>query len=71
MEKILIVEDDETLRDELSNLLSNSGYEVLVLTDFKNSKEEIIKLSPDLILLDINIPYLNGEILLKSLRDDK
>ena len=71
MEKILIVEDDETLRDELSNLLSNSGYEVLVLTDFKNSKEAIIKLSPDLILLDINIPYLNGEILLKSLRDDK
>lgn len=71
MEKILIVEDDETLRDELSNLLSNSGYEVLVLTDFKNSKEEIIKLNPDLILLDINIPYLNGETLLKSLRDDK
>lgn len=71
MEKILIVEDDETLRDELSNLLSNSGYEVLVLTDFKNSKEEIIKLNPDLILLDINIPYLNGEVLLKSLRDDK
>ena len=71
MEKILIVEDDETLRDELSNLLSNSGYEVLVLTDFKNSKEEIIKLKPDLILLDINIPYLNGEVLLKSLRDDK
>ena len=71
MEKILIVEDDETLRDELSNLLSNSGYEVLVLTDFKNSKEEIIKSNPDLILLDINIPYLNGETLLKSLRDDK
>ncbi len=71
MEKILIVEDDETLRDELSNLLSNSGYEVLVLTDFKNSKEEIIKFNPDLILLDINIPYLNGEVLLKNLRDDK
>ena len=71
MEKILIVEDDETLRYELSNLLSNSGYEVLILTDFKNSKEEIIKLNPDLILLDINIPYLNGETLLKSLRDDK
>ena len=71
MEKILIVEDDETLREELSNLLSNSGYEVLMLTDFKNSKEEIIKQNPDLILLDINIPYLNGEVLLKSLRDDK
>ena len=71
MEKILIVEDDKTLCDELSNLLSNSGYEVLILTDFKNSKDEIIKLNPDLILLDINIPYLNGETLLKNLRDDK
>ena len=70
MEKILIVEDDETLRIELSNLLTNSGYDVLILTDFKNSKEEIIKLNPDLILLDINIPYLNGEMLLKSLRDE-
>ena len=69
--KILIVEDDEILRDELSNLLSSSGYEVLILTDFKNSKEEIIKQNPDLILLDINIPYLNGEALLKRLRDDK
>ncbi len=70
MNKILIVEDDITLRSELSNLLSNSGYEVLILTDFKNSKEEIVKINPDLILLDINIPYLNGEALLKSLRDD-
>lgn len=70
MEKILIIEDDEILRSELSILLSNASYEVEVLKDFKNSKEEIIRINPNLILLDINIPYLNGEVLLKSLRDD-
>ena len=70
MEKIVIVEDDEILRDELSRLLRSSGYEIALVTDFKHSKEEIINLNPDLILMDINIPYLNGEALLKSLRDD-
>lgn len=70
MEKILIIEDDEILRSELAILLSNASYEVEVLKDFKNSKEEIIRINPNLILLDINIPYLNGEVLLKSLRDD-
>lgn len=70
MEKILIIEDDEILRSELSILLSNASYEVEVLKDFKNSKEEIIRINPNLILLDINIPYLNGKVLLKSLRDD-
>lgn len=70
MEKILIIEDDEILRSELAILLSNASYEVEVLKDFKNSKDEIIRINPNLILLDINIPYLNGEVLLKSLRDD-
>lgn len=70
MEKILIIEDDEILRSELAILLSNASYEIEVLKDFKNSKEEIIRINPNLILLDINIPYLNGEVLLKSLRDD-
>ncbi len=66
--KILIIEDDKLMCEELSNLLQNAGYTPIVLKDFKNAKEEIIKLSPDLILLDINIPYTNGEVLLQELR---
>ena len=69
MKKILIVEDDDSIRSELVELLENANYEALVLNDFKHSIDEILKISPDLILLDINIPYMNGEMLLKELRE--
>lgn len=70
MKKILIVEDDFTVREELKKILENSSYNALILEDFKNAKNEIININPDLVLLDINIPYLNGELLLKELRKD-
>lgn len=68
MSKILIIEDDESIRNELKELLQNSGYEAILLQDFKNSLHEILNLSPDLLLLDINIPNTNGELLLQELR---
>lgn len=69
MKKILVIEDDDSIRDELVELLENANYKALVLNDFKHSLDEILKISPDLVLLDINIPYLNGEMLLKELRE--
>lgn len=66
--KILIIEDDENIKNELKELLTNAGYNALTLENFENAKEEVIKNSPDLILLDINIPVLNGELLLKEIR---
>lgn len=68
MQKILIIEDDEIICNELSELLQNSGYLPLVLNNFKDAKTEILTLNPDLVLLDINIPYMNGELLLRDLR---
>lgn len=68
MKKILIVEDDNTISNELKELLINSGYKAEVLEDFQNSKEKILESQADLILLDINIPGINGEILLKEIR---
>lgn len=70
MKKILIIEDDETISKELYNLLMNSGYEAEILTDFSNTKEEVLKSRADLILLDINLPVLNGELLLKEVRKE-
>ena len=70
MKKILIVEDDKTISSELSELLVNSGYEAEVLEDFTRSKEVIVSSDADLILLDINIPGLNGEMLLKEVRKE-
>lgn len=68
--KILIVEDDSSMQEELKDLLENASYDTLILTDFLHAKEYILKTNPDLVLLDVNIPYLNGELLLKELRKE-
>lgn len=68
--KILIVEDDSSMQEELKGLLENASYDTLILTDFLYAKEYILKTNPDLVLLDVNIPYLNGELLLKELRKE-
>ena len=68
MKKILILEDDQIIRNELKTLLENSGYEALALKQFNNLKEQLINTKADLILLDINLPHVNGEILLREIR---
>lgn len=68
MYKIMIVEDDQAICQELKELLETSGYTTEILTDFEHSEEIILHSQIDLILLDINIPGLNGEMLLKYIR---
>lgn len=65
---ILIVEDDVKLRNELKTFLEKNGYEVSVIEKFENTVEDILNLKPDLILLDINLPYLDGEYICKKIR---
>ena len=71
MKKILIVEDDKDISIELKALLENSGYEASILTDFKNASDEILRNEPDLLLLDINIPYMNGDVVKKFETKDR
>src|SRR5574344_526938 len=68
--KILIVEDEEKLRNELKTFLISHGYEIALITDFSNTYENIKKNNTDLILLDINLPNINGEFLLKKIRKE-
>lgn len=68
MSKILIVEDDISLKNELMLFLNNNGYEVTTIEDFEHSLEQILATSCDLILMDINIPGLNGEYLCREIR---
>ena len=70
MKKILIVEDEEVIRNELKILLENSGYQVFVLDKFNNTKNDIMNIKCDLILLDINLPNINGELILKEVRKE-
>lgn len=68
MEQIFIVEDDEKLRTELVALLERNGYSCIVSEDFQNIIEDIIKVHPQLVLLDINLPIFNGFYICKELR---
>ena len=68
MSKILIVEDDEKLRKELKIFLEKNGYEVKILEKFENAIQVILKENADLILLDINLPYTDGEYICKEIR---
>lgn len=68
MRKILIIEDEAGIRDELVILLDNSGYEAVVLEKFDDTVNDILKASADMVLLDINLPHKNGKDVLKELR---
>ena len=68
MQNILIVEDDEKLREQLEIFLNNNGYKAESLKKFDNTIQDIISISPDLILLDINLPEADGEYVLKEVR---
>lgn len=70
MKKIFIVEDDKSICMELVEILENEGYAASYLTDFEHSKEKILAARADLILMDINIPGINGRNLLKEIRKE-
>ena len=68
MSKILIIEDDEKLRKELEIFLNKNGYEASIISNFENPLKEALEKESDLILLDINLPNIDGEYILKEIR---
>lgn len=70
MTKIRIIEDDLSIANELKEILENAGYLAEVTEDFSTILDQIRKEQPDLILLDINLPKINGEILLQQIRKE-
>lgn len=68
--KILIIEDDIKIRQELKTLLEHNQYEIIMIEDFtKDILEEIKKEEKDLILLDINLPNQNGFDICKKIKE--
>src|SRR5437762_6314669 len=60
MPKILLIEDNEMNRDMLSRRLERKGYEVLIATDGQQGVELAQAQAPDLILMDMSLPVLDG-----------
>lgn len=60
MYRILIVEDDDKIAAILHDYMEKYGYEALRTTDFRDIKQAFVELSPDLVLLDINLPHYDG-----------
>jgi len=66
--KILIVDDDPGIRDSLSAFLSRSGFEVITAIDGEQGLEIFQNSPPDLILLDVLMPRLDGRETLRTIR---
>lgn len=66
--KILIIEDEELIRDELSVLLENAGFATECVCVFENTLQQVKDSDPDLILLDVNLPGMDGFWLCAQIR---
>ena len=67
--KILICDDDQIITDSLSEYLSAMDYEILAVNDGNEAIENFLSYNPDLVLLDIMMPRLNGLDVIKYIKD--
>lgn len=65
---IYVIEDDESVRDQLAVLLQCASYEVACATSFNHLVDDVLAASPDLVLLDLGLPGTDGQIVCRELR---
>ena len=70
-QKVLIVEDEAPLRNALVDVFTLEGFQVLEARDGKEGLEIALKEKPDVILLDVIMPVMDGMTMLKKLREDR
>lgn len=70
MKKIFIIEDEQSLRDILTMRLRDAGFEIDVAGDGAEALEKLKTLTPDLILLDIILPKIDGFTVLEKIKED-
>lgn len=70
MRKILIIEDDTRLCTFIKQYFEENGFAVIVTEDFININEQVEKVNPDIILLDINLPYVDGYYICREIRNN-
>ena len=70
MRKILVAEDDLASRELIREILETCGYQVLEARDGREALQRVEETAPDLVLLDIQIPVMDGFAVLRQLRQD-
>ena len=70
MKRILIIEDDPAISKGLQESLEDEHYDVIVADDGQNGYNLALKKKPDLILLDLMLPTMNGQDICRKLRED-
>lgn len=68
MKKIAVVEDEEYMREELCSILHKAGFETVAITAFEDSVEQLSSLTPDLVVLDLNLPGISGFQICRELK---
>lgn len=68
MKHIAVVEDEDMMREELEAILQKAGYQTSGITDFENAAAAILVASPDLVLLDLNLPGMGGFQICRELK---
>lgn len=68
MKHIFVVDDEKNIRDVLQKYIENEGYKVTLFSDGRNVYEEMQRLKPDLLIIDIMMPHLDGLELCKQIR---
>lgn len=68
MKKIAIVEDEIYMREELCRMLEKAGYSPVALESFQNAVEALMSLTPDLVVLDLNLPGISGFQICRDLK---
>ena len=68
--KILIADDNQNIRDALTYLLEDEGYEILMAKDGADTIQAVRGLRPDILLLDIMMPEINGYDVCRTIKSD-
>ena len=71
MQTILVIDDDESLRDTIAVMLEQEGFQPVVAGDGRTGYEKAVMLKPDLILVDLRLPGMTGVEICKQLRSER
>jgi two-component system alkaline phosphatase synthesis response regulator PhoP len=71
MSKIMLIDDDETMISLLQTLLEMDGFEVVSTSNWRNIPDDLVASDPDLLLMDCNLPEIDGLEILAEMRREK